>query len=101
MKCQHAQRGLLSTSGPRKLAADVSAHLDTCPACKAWQVRLQAIDRAVARLPVPDSSDAKAAVIEQVLAEPATLRFRKPWWKQGTAWQRGMVGIAAGLLGIA
>ena len=85
MKCKHAQRGLLSTSGPRKLAAEVLAHLDECPACRTWHVRLQEIDRAVPRLPVPDSSDAKAAVIEQILAEPATLPFRKPWWKQGTA----------------
>ena len=37
-------------------------------------------------------------MIEQILAEPATLPFRKPWWKQGTAWQRGIVGVAASLL---
>lgn len=97
MKCKHAQRGLLSTSGPRKLPADVLVHLDDCPACRAWQVRLQVIDCAVLRLPVPDSSDAKAAAIEQIL-EPATLSFRKPWWQHGTAWQRGLVAVAASAL---
>jgi hypothetical protein len=97
MKCQHAQHGLLSTSGPRKLSAEVLAHLDGCTACKAWHVRLQEIDRAVPRLPVPDSSDAKAATIEEIL-QPITLPFEKPLWKRGKAWQRALVGIAASAL---
>ena len=76
MKCKHVHQRLLATSGRRKLSGEVLAHLEGCERCRRWQTQLGLIDRAIPMVPVPDSSEAKSALIAQIL-EPAA---PAAWW---------------------
>ena len=100
MKCKQVQQRLLATSGRRKLPHDVVAHLDGCSHCQKWHTQLGLIDRSVRHLPVPDSSETKAALIAQFL-EPVVPASR--WSLQNTSvtWQRALVGLAASLIVLA
>src|SRR5262245_8296938 len=98
MKCKHALHRLLATSGRRKLSPEVLNHVQGCKRCQRWQAKLAEIDRAVPRLPVPDSQPAKADLIQRFLAEaprPAT-----SWWRSRDfiTWPRVVISAAAVVL---
>jgi hypothetical protein len=99
MKCKQAQQRLLATSGPRKVPAEVQVHVEQCARCRRWQLRLAEIDRMTPQLLLPSSGEAKAALLEQILAsEPVMPRPARAGRIPGTAWQRALLGLAAGVL---
>ncbi len=95
MKCKHALHRLLATSGRRKLSPVVLNHVKGCQRCQRWQAKLSEIDRAMPRIPVPDSHAAKADLVQRFLAEPATIAT--PWWRSRSqiTWQRTVIAVAA------
>ena len=98
MKCRQALQRMLATSGRRKLSPEVLAHVQGCRRCQRWKSRLGAIDRAIPQLPVPDSQAAKADLIQQILAQPATT-VAPPWRVRfGITWQRSLIAAAAVVL---
>lgn len=97
MNCQHVQQRLLATSGRRTPTPDVLAHLETCPACRTWSERLNEIDATVSRLPVPDSSAAKASLANRFLSPPAP--SAPPIWKRvKLSWPKAIAAAAAVIL---
>jgi len=98
MKCRHVQKTLIATSGRRKLSPEVHAHIAECPRCRRWQTRLNELDYAVTILPVPNSSQAKAAFQQKLLADPATPSRR--WHERipGKPWQKIAVAAAASVV---
>jgi len=72
MNCPTIRRRLLAQERPDQPDADLRAHLDACPACRAWQHRLLAVERQIPRLPVPPSQG-KDRVLQAVRrpAEPS------------------------------
>lgn len=98
MKCRHVQKTLIATSGRRKLSPEVHAHLDDCPRCRRWQTRLQELDDAVSKLPVPSSHGAKAAFVQRMFAGPAAPSRRWHEWIPGRPWQKIAVAVAVSLL---
>ncbi len=96
MKCKQVLQRLLATSGPRTVPAEVLAHLDGFERCRRWGEDLRAIHSAVPTLPVPDSGEAKAAVVRQFLAPPAPAA--EPVWsgrRVRVNWARVLVAAAA------
>ncbi|MFL5342371.1 MAG: hypothetical protein ACJ8F7_19660 [Gemmataceae bacterium] len=97
MKCKHVQHRLLATSGRRKPSAEVVKHLESCASCRQWQAQLARIDRGVRSVPVPDSSEAKAALIAQLL-EPPVPASRWVYNLPAHTWRRVLVGLAASVI---
>jgi hypothetical protein len=77
MKCHVVQRRLLALEDPHRPQAELRAHLARCPACRAWQRELVELEQRVPLLDVPPS-DAKARLIERVLAGAVGPRREKP-----------------------
>ncbi|HEV3145122.1 MAG TPA: hypothetical protein VGZ47_14630 [Gemmataceae bacterium] len=99
MKCKHAQKTLLATSGRRKLSAEVQEHVAECARCRQWKTKLTAIDRGVFLIPTPSGTDAKNAFLAEFLHEPVI--EPSPGWKlklPGTRWQQALAGIAAAVV---
>jgi hypothetical protein len=99
MKCKQVLQRLLATSGPRTVPAEVLAHLEGCERCRGWSTRLRQIDAAVPMLPVPDSGEAKAALVRKFLAPPTPLA--EPVWTRRRLrvnWARVLVVSAAALM---
>src|SRR5262249_37101749 len=96
MKCKHAQKTMLATSGRRKLSAEVLAHVEDCARCRQWKTKLTAIDRGIFLIPTPSGTDAKNAFLAEFLHEPVI--EPSSGWKlklPGTRWQQVMAGAAA------
>jgi hypothetical protein len=85
MNCRLACQRLLATSGPRMLPDSVQHHLVQCEQCQRFKEQLDQIDKAVRRIPIPDSSIAKTAFLERFLAEP-TLVSRQTPRRMGWNW---------------
>jgi ABC-type transporter Mla MlaB component len=99
MKCKHAQKTLLATSGRRKLSTEVQEHVAECARCRQWKTKLTAIDRGVFLIPTPSGTDAKNAFLAEFLHEPVI--EPSPGWKlklPGTRWQQALAGIAAAVV---
>lgn len=105
MTCDAIRDRLLALPDPRRVPADLRTHLAGCPACTAVQAALVGVESAVARLPVPDSSAAKVALLtrlgdsEPIIARRPTMP-RRPGladWIAGVKWQHA-AGVAGGLL---
>src|SRR5262249_20438574 len=96
MKCKHAQKTMLATSGRRKLSAEVLAHVEDCARCRQWKTKLTAIDRGVFLIPTPSGTEAKNAFLAEFLHEPVI--EPSSGWKlklPGARWQQVLAGIAA------
>lgn len=96
MKCKHAQKTMLATSGRRKLSAEVLAHVEDCARCRQWKTKLTAIDRGIFLIPTPSGADAKNAFLAEFLHEPVI--EPSSGWKlklPGARWQQVLAGIAA------
>jgi hypothetical protein len=65
MNCPVIRRRLLASESPDRPDADLQRHLDDCPACRAWQRRLAAVERQLPLLPAPPTT-AKARLLEQI-----------------------------------
>jgi hypothetical protein len=65
------RRRLLAQESPAHPSAEALAHLDTCPACRAWHRRLLAVERQLPLLPVPPSTG-KDRVLRAVLTHAPT-----------------------------
>lgn len=98
MKCKHVQKTLVATSGRRTLSEEVRAHLGDCSNCRHWHTRLQELDLAVTRLPVPSAPSAKSAFVQKFLAVTVTPARRWHERLPGTWWQKASVAIAASVL---
>lgn len=99
MKCRLAQNYLYAASNGRRLPDAAVEHVAGCPRCQRIRQQLDRIDLAVPHLAVPNSSSAKAALIERILTMPvpATAASRVlPYVK----WQRVAVGLAASVLAL-
>jgi hypothetical protein len=96
MKCKHAQKTMLATSGRRKLSAEVLEHVADCARCKQWKSKLTAIDRGIFLIPTPSGAEAKAAFLAEFLHEPEIVPS-SGWMLKlpGTRWQQALAGIAA------
>ncbi len=81
-----------------ELSPEVLSHLQDCRRCQRWKARLAVIDRAVPKLPVPDSRGAKAELIQQLLAQPTTTVM--PSWRvrYGITWRTCVAAAAAVVL---
>jgi hypothetical protein len=98
MNCEEIQDRILAADDPRRLGAELDAHVASCPACGAFVRRLVAIETAAARLPVEGSQAAKAAVLRRVRAEelrPARRLLLRPVW--GLVAAMLVVGIGLGI----
>jgi hypothetical protein len=67
MNCDLTRRRLLAAEHPARPSPDVKRHLAACPACRAWQQGLAALEAQVALLPVPHS-DGKRRLLKEILA---------------------------------
>jgi hypothetical protein len=67
MNCELTRRRLLAAEHPARPGPDVKRHLAACPACRAWQQGLAALEAQVALLPVPHS-DGKRRLLKDILA---------------------------------
>ncbi|HLW68063.1 MAG TPA: hypothetical protein VKS79_22285 [Gemmataceae bacterium] len=96
MKCKHAQKTMLATSGRRKLSAEVQEHVAGCARCRQIKAKLTAIDRGVFLIPTPSATEAKDAFLAEFLHEPVIVPS-SGWMLKlpGTRWQQALVGIAA------
>jgi hypothetical protein len=66
MNCDTARNRILGLPDPAAVPAPLSAHLDDCPACRAWHQLLTRVDGAIAATAPPASSGrAKRKLIEQ------------------------------------
>jgi hypothetical protein len=95
MTCTTVQKRLLAEPG--HLSASLQAHLDECAACRDLQRRVQQIEKAVPRLPVPPST-ARGAFLqrfrnEATIWETANVRLRNL-----KRWQITVGALAASLL---
>jgi hypothetical protein len=96
MKCKHAQKTMLATSGPRKLSAEIQEHVAGCARCRQIKAKLTAIDRGIFLIPTPSSTEAKDAFLVEFLHEPVIMPS-SGWMLKlpGTRWQQALAGIAA------
>lgn len=113
MTCDAIQNRLLALPDPARPSADLRAHLDACPACRAVQAEAVRIERAVKRMPVPSSEARKLAfldsldigpVIKTKPVAPSTLTgsgaFRPVSKWLATVDLRWVGGIAAAVLAV-
>ena len=77
MKCETLQNRLLAVADPRRLPDDVRAHVTECQACRVFHAKLVRLEGLLVAVPVPVSTDAKAALLDQVAA-PGPIITRIP-----------------------
>lgn len=66
MNCDLCRRYLLATEEPAQPTGPAALHLAGCPVCRAWHARLVAVEGDLTKLPVPDSSAARARFLRRV-----------------------------------
>lgn len=103
MTCDSLQNRLLTLTDPRRVPADLRPHLDACPGCAAFLASFAALERDIARLPVPPASpEVKAALLAKV-SETGPIITRAPAvpvsrgladWLARVKWQHA-AGLAA------
>ena len=76
MTCDVARNRLLALPDPAQPSDDLLPHLAACAACRRVQAEAVRLDRLLKRLPVPDSSAAKAAVLAELDAAGPVIRSR-------------------------
>src|SRR5262245_23109518 len=72
MRCKQVQSRLLAQAHPHRPPPDeLNSHLDGCESCRVFFGRLREAESGLARLPVPDSSHAKAQFLLQFCVTPS------------------------------
>ena len=66
MNCDAIQNRLLALPDLRRVPDELRGHLDECPACRAYLARAVRLDKLIAAVPVPPSSEeTKAAFLDR------------------------------------
>ena len=76
MTCDVYQNRLLALPNPAKPSAELRAHLNGCPACRAVQAEAVRVEALVTRLPVPSSEARKAAFLESLTIDGPVIRSK-------------------------
>ena len=80
MTCDLAHERLLAQPAGSRPNGDIAAHLAECPACAVMAKQLRAVDSFVAKLPVVDSTPAKAAFLASFTTGTTIRPTSKPVW---------------------
>lgn len=100
MTCELAHERLLAQPAGSRPDDDIAAHIAECPACAALAKQVRAIESLVAKMPVVDSTPAKAAFLASFTTGTTIRPAAKPVWlpilKNPTA--RTVLALAAVVL---
>jgi len=107
MTCDAIQNRLLALPDPRQVPDELRGHLDGCLACRAFLTRAVRLDKLLAAIPVPPSSEETRAAFLDRVTEAGPVIKRIPVVRRRDSatdllengrWQYAAAGLAAAVL---